>query len=355
MQKDKEDTNILRNSSDSNTYSINKEGVYVSKKSESQFDRQKFLKKYSDLHLEEKVDLIERREPDFWANLLEIRTHYMHSLSTYKGALREMINEISEAEMNTPAIHSIRYRVKDVESLLVKIIDKSAKVPAEPQGNPEIEKYRHLTKDNYYMIITDLIGVRILIRYRYQWQAVHKLIWALYHADNHEYIRNWEADYCRNPGLKFVAEQPKAYIKLDSDRGIYEAIGKNIFHILSSDNHYASLHYIVNFGGNYAEIQVRTIFDEAWCECNHDFVYKAQVRSHNTRKTLERSSTILAQHTTASEEIVSLMCDISRPSYGKSKSRLHTEDVSEPSDKKSSEIFLSIKQRALNLSQKNNN
>lgn len=325
----------------------------MSKKSESNFSKEKFLKKYSDLHLKEKVDLIEQRIPDFWASLVEIRTHYIRSIGIYKGALREVINEISEADMDDPAIHSIRYRVKDVESLLIKIIDKSANVPAEPQSNSEIEKYRHLTKENYYKIITDLIGVRILIRYRYQWQAVHELIWKLYHLDNHEYIRDWEADYRRDPGLKFIAEQPKAYIKLDSDRGIYETIGKNIFHILSSDNHYASLHYLVNFGGNYVEIQVRTIFDEAWCECNHDFVYKAQVHTQSARKTLERLSTILAQHTTASEEIVSLMCDISRSSYGKTKSTLHTEDAPKPSDEKSSQTFSSIKQRALLLSKQN--
>lgn len=325
----------------------------MSKKDGSTFDKEKFLKKYNELHLREKVALIEERDPDFWYNLTEIRTHYMHSLSTYKGALSQLINEISEADMNDPTIHSIRYRVKDVESLLVKIIDKSANVPVDPQSNHEIEKYRHLTKENYYKIITDLIGVRILIRYRYQWQTVHNLIWKLYHVNNQEYIKNWETDYCRDPGLKFIAEQPKAYVKLESDRSMYEAIGKNIFHIMSSDNHYSSLHYLVNFGGNYAEIQVRTIFDEAWCECNHDFVYKARGYSRIAKNNLERLSAILAQQTTASEEIVSLMCDIARPTSKRTKSKLHNEDELERSNKKSSGIFMSIKQRALLLSEQN--
>lgn len=319
----------------------------------SSFDKEAFFKRHSNLHLKEKVELIEKRDPVFWANLIEIKSHYKRSVSMYKSTLSTMINEISQADMNHPTIHSIRYRVKDADSLLIKIIDKSAKVPAEPQGNPEIEKYRSLTKENYYKIITDLVGVRILIRYRYQWQAVHDLIWNLYHVDNHEYVRNWEADYCRDPGLRFIAEQPKAYIKLESDRGVYEAIGKNIFHILPSDNHYASLHYLVNLGGTYVELQVRTIFDEAWCECSHDFVYKAPVNSQTAKNTLERLSTILAQHTTASEEIVSLMCDIAGPSHGKPKIKVHTEENAKLNEEKSSQTFSVIKQRALLLSQQN--
>jgi len=326
----------------------------MSKKREPKFTRESFLKRHSNLHLREKVELIEKRVPDFWTKLEDIRMHYKRSIGTYKSALSDMINEISQSDMNNPTIHSIRYRVKDVESLLIKIIDKSAKVPIEPQNNPEIEKYRNLTKENYYKIITDLVGVRVLIRYRYQWQTVHELIWKLYHRDNHEYIRNWEADYARDPGLKFIAEQPKAYIKLDSDRGIYEAIGKNIFHILPSDNHYASLHYLVNQGGIYIEIQVRTIFDEAWCECSHDFVYKAQVNSQETKNTLERLSTILAQHTTASEEIVSLMCDIARPTRGSPKTKPRTEEGAKKSEEKASQTFSVIKQRALLLSRQNN-
>ena len=71
-----------------------------------------------------------------------------------------MLNEISQADINEPTIHSIRYRVKDTDSLLVKIIEKSAKVPAEPQDNPEIEKYRNLTCENYYR---NIFNARLLL------------------------------------------------------------------------------------------------------------------------------------------------------------------------------------------------
>ena len=327
----------------------------VAQKGKLCINRKSFFKKHSNLHLKDKVELIEKREPDFWGNLMEIKDHYERSIPKYKEILSSIINQISQAEIDSPTIHSIRYRIKDVDSLLVKIIEKSAKVPEEPQGNPEIEKYRHLTQSNYYKIITDLIGVRILIRYRYQWETVHKLIWKLYHNDEHEYIRNWEEDYSPDPGLNFIAEQPKAYVKLDSDRSTYEAIGKNIFHILPSDNHYASLHYLICYGGTYIELQVRTIFDEAWCECSHDFVYKTRITSQTTKNTLEHLSTILAQHTTASEEIVSLMCDIAESPHRRSKAKIHTEENTKMIDEKSSQTYADIKQRALRLTQQGQN
>lgn len=125
----------------------------MSRKSRARFNREGFLKKYNNLRLREKVELIEKRDPNFWTNLEEIKAHYERSIERYKGTLSSMINEISQADIDDPTIHSIRYRIKDTDSLLVKIIEKSAKVPAEPQGNLEIEKYRNLTQANYYKIM----------------------------------------------------------------------------------------------------------------------------------------------------------------------------------------------------------
>ena len=327
----------------------------MSNRGEQNFSREGFFEQYSHLLLREKVESIEKRNPDFWTNLERIRSHYERSIDQYKSALSVMIDEISKADMSDPTIHSIRYRVKDVDSLLIKIIDKSVKVPTQCQSNPEIEKYRYISDKNYYKIITDLVGVRILIRYRYQWQSVHNLIWQLYHSDGREYVVDWENDYIYDPALKFIAEKPKAYIKQESDRSIYEAIGKNIFHILPSDNHYASLHYLVNQSGTYVELQVRTIFDEAWCECSHDFVYKTKVRSDTEKYILERLSTILAQHTTASDEIVSLMCDIAKPSCKITKANSNADEETKHNAEKNAKTFSCIKQRARLLSEQNDN
>ena len=54
-------------------------------------------------------------------------------------------------------VHSIRYRVKDAEHLLAKIIRKK-------QNNHK--KYRDLDKTNYEKFITDLIGIRCLVLFK---------------------------------------------------------------------------------------------------------------------------------------------------------------------------------------------
>lgn len=66
-------------------------------------------------------------------------------------------------------IYSARYRVKTVESLLTKYVKKKALLPKEPGNDYNIEKYRPMNGKNYHKIITDLIGIRILIRYQKQW------------------------------------------------------------------------------------------------------------------------------------------------------------------------------------------
>lgn len=301
-----------------------KEGYIMKSKNSKQkskkLNKDTFLNKYSSINLEDDYKKVEERIPNFWEIIEEIWEHYQDSAGTYKSTLKEIIDKISEKDLENPVIHSVRYRIKDAESLIVKIIQKSACVPKEPQNNPEIEKYRNISKNNYYKIITDLIGVRILIRYRYQWEEVHNLIWSLYHSSEYGYIQDWLSEYKNDPAMSSIVEQPRAYVKQEEDRVIYEKIGKNTFNIRNSDNHYASVHYIINQSGRYCEIQVRTIFDEAWCECNHDCVYKPNINNNKTMQTLEQLSIILSQHTTAAESIVDLMCDLSKrtpPDRGK--------------------------------------
>lgn len=314
--------------------------------------RDDFLKKYEHIQLRQSLERVEERVPEFWKILKEIESHYNQFIDEYKSKIGVIIEKISNEDMNNPVIHSIRYRIKGVDSLLVKIIQKSANVPKEPQGNPEVEKYRNISKDNYYKIITDLIGIRILIRYRYQWKNVHALIWKLFNSTNDEYVGDWIKDYKSDPATRYIVEKPKAYIKQECDRDTYEQIGKNIFDIRNSENHYASLHYIINVGGYYCEIQVRTIFDEAWCECNHDFVYKSNIEDKKDKYTLEKLSVILSQHTTAAESIVDLMCNLTTEAYSSSNSpEEEHDDNDDNTENKSLELYSAIEKRAKHLPQ----
>ena len=245
--------------------------------------------------LEAQLKIIETQDSSFFETILKIEKAYTKSRGSYESTLAQLVGELSGLDTASQTMHSIRHRLKDVDSLLAKIIMKRAQVSRDWTTNPEIEKYRNISEKNYYKIITDIIGIRILIRYRHQWKAVHELIWSKYYDSTRPYISDWEGDYVSDPGVKYIVEQPKAYVKQEEDRKNYEDI--------------------INLGGRYVELQVRTIFDEAWCECNHDFVYKKQHQGAKVnQEILSRLSVILSQHTTAAESITSLMYELASPS-----------------------------------------
>lgn len=78
--------------------------------------------------------------------------------------------------------------------------------------------------------------------------------------------------------------------------------------MIQSKSGYNSVHYIINKDGKYIEIQVRTIYDEAWSECTHDIVYKN--KNPKRRKELDYISKCLSQQTIAAETMVNYMYEI---------------------------------------------
>lgn len=67
---------------------------------------------------------------------------------------------------------------------------------------------------------------------------------------------------------------------------------------------YRSIHYTVSYQGVYIEIQVRTIYDEAWSDCDHNYVYKQdENKSHTALEQTDQNQWI------ASEEIYDVMED----------------------------------------------
>ncbi|HEX3029790.1 MAG TPA: RelA/SpoT domain-containing protein, partial [Clostridia bacterium] len=106
---------------------------------------------------------------------------------------------------------------------------------------------------NYCDVIKDMIGIRILHLYKEDWLDIHSNIKA-----------NWEQD-----------ETPIANIKKGDKEDVFIKNGCNVkVHELG----YRSVHYSIrcNTGkeiGAIAEIQVRTLFEEAWSEMDHEVRY----------------------------------------------------------------------------------
>ncbi|MCM2489679.1 RelA/SpoT domain-containing protein [Enterobacter cloacae] len=175
-----------------------------------------------------------------WEELLEIGSAHYDNIP----ALSETAGLISSILQQGEDVHSVRWRIKDPEHLMAKIIRK--------RNEDEIsEKYRTITKDNYTDVITDLIGIRVLHLFKEDWEKIHNYL-----------DSKWE-----------FQESPIVYIREGDapDINIEGSVEK------THPAGYRSVHYIISTrllkNRIYTEIQVRTIFEEAWSEIDHRVRY----------------------------------------------------------------------------------
>jgi ppGpp synthetase/RelA/SpoT-type nucleotidyltranferase len=249
-------------------------------------------------NIADKFRELEKTNPDLWDVLKDIYEDYERKIKN--GSLKKKITGFIE-ELGTPsAMHSMRYRIKDPDSLIVKIIDKKC-------SNFTDSDYTNITKDTYEKVIMDLLGARILIRHRYQWEEIHDLIWHLYFKGTEKYVKNRIRDYLGDADEPFIAERPKVFYRYEENTKCYELKGRDTFDFEKNNPGYSSNHYIINYYGTYIELQVRTLFDEAWSENDHDFVYK--LHAGNKRLVLNRTSNLLSKVAEVADELSMFMHD----------------------------------------------
>lgn len=200
-------------------------------------DRKKFFEKYliSDEYFKETgLD---------WNMLVEIYDDYKSIVPKLDIDSQHIVLKLIDAE----AVHSVRRRVKNPEHLIEKIIRK---------GKKYLEK--GLSKDNYKEIITDLIGIRVLHLFKDDWLTIHNEITHL-----------WE-----------VKETPQVNIRKGDNDGVdFEKIVEEAgCELIIRKYGYRSVHYLIGTPLNKneeikVEIQVRTVFEEAWSEIDHIIRY----------------------------------------------------------------------------------
>lgn len=176
-------------------------------------------------------------------------------------------------------IHSIRTRAKDPRHLIEKIIRK--------RGKYQNKKYRNIQVKNYMDIVQDLIGARILILAKEEWEGVFN--WIM------EKFRDHPAE-----GI-YLAEAPVAYTRY-GDRNIF---GDKIYRE-HTDRGYRSQHYVVRFGEYFCEIQVRTLAEEVYGEFDHRVKYPYRNDNHF----LMRYTNTVAQLADSIDEIISTCFDM---------------------------------------------
>jgi len=172
--------------------------------------------------------------------LVEMHNDYIGRLDSLENAAAM----IAQTLRGSNAIHSIKYRIKDPEHLIEKIIRKKIE-------NPD----REISLENYHTEITDLIGIRVLHLFKDEWVPIHQFI-----------NEKWNLN-----------ETPVANIR---DGDPIEIQNKFIEHECAIKVHkfgYRSVHYLITFQPQketvISEIQVRTIFEEGWSEIDHRIRY----------------------------------------------------------------------------------
>jgi len=171
-----------------------------------------------------------------WDMLMSIYKDYVCRMNSLEYAADYLSCSLRKA----PCVHSVKLRVKDPEHLVEKIIRKKLK-------RPEFS----VDKSNYTGFITDLVGTRVIHLFKEDWEEID------------DFIRHrWR-----------LAERPQANFK-KGDVGVpFERLVSKGFDIRFRDFGYRSIHYLVviETGGDpmVAEIQLRTIFEEAWSEIDH--------------------------------------------------------------------------------------
>ena len=219
------------------------------------------------------------------------------SLEKLKATILSILNEELAG-----TVHSIRCRIKDADHLIEKIIRNVNNKP---------DKYKEIDESNYNKIITDLIGVRIIILDKRDWRDVHDSLLKIFrniperyvHAPKdiiENYDRYLEEATAKRKGLEnsYHAEEPVVYVTSHEDRDIYVDDHLKIDY---SKSHYRSIHYIIRNETIYFEIQVRTLFEEGWLEFDHRIKYPYD---QNNKKKQEYAS-VLSSLAIAADRLIS--------------------------------------------------
>lgn len=205
-----------------------------------------------------------------WTDLTAIQKKFEAMVTSLDTVGRYVVDQM----ISCPAIHSINYRLKDSEHLLEKIVRKKCE-----------NKKRIITVENFTEEIKDLIGIRALHLFKEDWLNIHKYI-----------CENWE-----------LAEEPVAFVRHGDNKRIINFYKRNNCQVREHKFGYRSIHYRMKTNSNkkdyFVEVQVRTLFEEAWGEIDHQVRYPYEMNND----LLVRLSSILNRLAGDADELSSYM------------------------------------------------
>jgi len=153
------------------------------------------------------------------------------------------------------AVYTVKGRVKTYESLCEKIQRKNISI------TEDADLKNH---------VTDLVGIRLLYLIGDNFAVIHKYIMFLVKA-----------------GLLVLCETPQAYTYDSEYEDTYSELGISV---TTKESRYTSVHYTVKLTGISdfcCEIQVRSLFEEAWGEIDHLVNYPEKNSTAACRRNLK--------------------------------------------------------------------
>ncbi len=202
------------------------------------------------------------------------RIHEDHE--SRQADLRDVGETIQRALTRFSGVHSTRVRVKSSRSLVRKVVRKRI-------DDPE----RNLCFDTYKDEIRDLIGLRALHLFKEDWREIHKSV-----------MDKWNLH---------PEETPLAYLREGDSEALEKQLVESGFEVKKKGGGYRSLHFVVQSQLDktpcYAEIQVRTLFEEAWSEVDHQVRYP----DHEDDELLSDYLLILNRLAGGADEMASLL------------------------------------------------
>ncbi len=196
--------------------------------------QEEFLEKY---HITNERFKQSRLQWDELQRIYDDHTRKSHTLSIHASSIATQLQLASK-------VHSVRWRVKNPEHLVEKIIRKTT------EKAPKI-----LTLADYETGITDLIGLRAIHLFKEDWRSIHDFI-----------NDTWD-----------LQDKPTAYIRNGDPEEVTKQFADQGCEVTPHPFGYRSVHYIIHLHPSKkeirAEIQVRTIFEEGWSEIDHKIRY----------------------------------------------------------------------------------
>ena len=198
------------------------------------------------------ADNVSREERELTDSLLRAYALHQRQIGLFRD---QLVLALSTAEALAPYVHSFRSRLKDPEHLRDKVIRKFREAAA--AGIPF-----DVTADNLLVKVNDLVGIRILHLHTSQIRNIDAALRALFEEQSYALI-----------------EGPFARTWDDESREFFRSCNIDT---QVSPTMYTSVHYVVGSASRTqitAEIQVRTLMEEAWGETDHFINYPTPTES----------------------------------------------------------------------------